>query len=757
MVILSDRCDSGTSSRHERPLQVGFYEIIKTLGKGTFAVVKLARHKVTKTQVAIKIIDKTRLNSSDLEKINREVQIMKLLNHPHIIKLYQVMETKDMLYMVTEYAQNGEMFDYLSSVGRLTEGEARRKFWQIVNAVDYCHQHHIIHRDLKAENLLLDANMNIKLADFGFGNFYKPGETLSTWCGSPPYAAPEVFEGKAYEGPKLDIWSLGVVLYVLVCGTLPFDGDNLYLLRQRVTKGRFRVPFFMSQECENLIRRMLAVNPAKRISMAQIKQHRWMVADPAAAAACQTVPCSLPLDSAPGLSGYSENILGIMQTLGIDRQRTIESLQSGSYNHFSAIYCLLLERVRQHISQQVKSGPQASPGPSLADSFPRGEVTLSGRLLQSQPPSPDHQLKTRISDKEEQPGTLQSDGREEKEEQIQAVSTLDSTTNGDQETSDKLSVWGKLPRIVVHLVSDDPLDGDSAHETLASSTGSLVGIPLSPSTGAVCRLTVTEALMPHSPQQQTLSQWSRKGGMREQDRLTVPSFNEGRRASDTSLSPGAVTQRSLKASRQPQRSHIRAKGYLGLTRCRDVPRSSAAWLAVRLSGPTPSPTRSWEFPRHQEETLELHRSLQMAQPQFEQTPPLHSSFSQNSQNHPLHGPLSSPAVSAQGLLSPPPHIQPSSCHNQTPLRCTDPHLQLPSSRDSCFPFCSSPSSASSSSSSSANVASTAALLETKLQISPLSQAQHRPPGSASLSSGVDTPSTVRLKPGDSCQAMAING
>ncbi|CAO2593182.1 Serine/threonine-protein kinase SIK1 [Lemmus lemmus] len=121
---------------------------------------------------------------------------MKLLNHPHIIKLYQVMETKDMLYIVTEFAKNGEMFDYLTSNGHLSENEARKKFWQILSAVEYCHNHHIVHRDLKTENLLLDGNMEIKLADFGFGNFYKPGEPLSTWCGSPPYAAPEVFEGK---------------------------------------------------------------------------------------------------------------------------------------------------------------------------------------------------------------------------------------------------------------------------------------------------------------------------------------------------------------------------------------------------------------------------------------------------------------------------------------------------------------------------------------------------------------------------------
>nr|XP_020482161.2 serine/threonine-protein kinase SIK2-like [Labrus bergylta]XP_029131708.1 serine/threonine-protein kinase SIK2-like [Labrus bergylta] len=321
MVIMTENSHAAPSGASQgRPLQVGFYEIIRTLGKGNFAVVKLARHKVTKTQVAIKIIDKTRLNPSNLEKIYREVQIMKLLNHPHIIKLYQVMETKDMLYIVTEYAKNGEMFDHLTSNGRMSEDEARKKFWQILTAVDYCHRHHIVHRDLKTENLLLDANMNIKLADFGFGNFYNAGEPLSTWCGSPPYAAPEVFEGKEYEGPQLDIWSLGVVLYVLVCGSLPFDGHSLPALRQRVTEG-FRIPFFMSQDCENLIRKMLVVDPARRISVAQIKQHRWMLADPTAAT--QTLSHSLT-EYNSNLGDYSEPVLGIMNTLGIDRQRTIE-------------------------------------------------------------------------------------------------------------------------------------------------------------------------------------------------------------------------------------------------------------------------------------------------------------------------------------------------------------------------------------------------------------------------------------------------
>ncbi|XP_029428685.1 LOW QUALITY PROTEIN: serine/threonine-protein kinase SIK2 [Rhinatrema bivittatum] len=329
------------------PVRVGFYDIERTLGKGNFAVVKLARHRITKTEVAIKIIDKSQLDAVNLEKIYREVQIMKMLDHPHIIKLYQVMETENMLYLVTEYAKNGEIFDYLASHGRLSETEARRKFWQILSAVDYCHSRKIVHRDLKAENLLLDNHMNIKIADFGFGNFYKTGEPLATWCGSPPYAAPEVFEGHQYEGPQLDIWSMGVVLYVLVCGALPFDGPTLPILRQRVLEGRFRIPYFMSEECEHLIRRMLVLEPAKRLTIGQIKEHKWMLVE---------VPVQRPIlypqgqENEPSIGEYNEQVLRLMHSLGIDQQKTIESLQEKSYNHFAAIYYLLVERLKSHRS-----------------------------------------------------------------------------------------------------------------------------------------------------------------------------------------------------------------------------------------------------------------------------------------------------------------------------------------------------------------------------------------------------------------------
>uniref|UniRef100_A0A673B0W9 non-specific serine/threonine protein kinase n=1 Tax=Sphaeramia orbicularis TaxID=375764 RepID=A0A673B0W9_9TELE len=562
MVIMSENSRGAQSNPAQgRPLQVGFYEIIRTLGKGNFAVVKLAKHKVTKTQVAIKIIDKTRLNPSNLEKIYREVQIMKLLNHPHIIKLYQVMETKDMLYIVTEYAKNGEMFDHLTSNGRMSEDEARKKFWQILTAVDYCHRHHIVHRDLKTENLLLDANMNIKLADFGFGNFYNAGEPLSTWCGSPPYAAPEVFEGKEYEGPQLDIWSLGVVLYVLVCGSLPFDGPSLPALRQRVTEGRFRIPFFMSQDCENLIRKMLVVDPAKRITVAQIKQHRWMLADPTAAH--QTLSHSLT-EYNSNLGDYSEPVLGIMNTLGIDRQRTIESLQSSSYNHFSAIYYLLLERVREHRAQQLsrQCGNWSQRPRSTSDSSspevraPPNSIHASlNRLLWNRSISPNSLLETSISE-EVRPRDL------EEEEATQCLGPLlPPTTTSRRHTLAEVSArfhQCNPPCIVV-----SPSDGASSDSCLKSSSSHTPALQAAAGDMTTLLTSGAEsgALLPAG------APLALSSHLLPQTQGSLPaSFQEGRRASDTSLTQG------LKAFRQQLRKNTRTKGLLGLNKIKGLTR-----------------------------------------------------------------------------------------------------------------------------------------------------------------------------------------
>ncbi|XP_059139873.1 serine/threonine-protein kinase SIK2-like [Physella acuta] len=366
------------ADRPKGQIRVGFYDIERTIGKGNFAVVKLAKHRITKTEVAIKIIDKTQLDEVNLKKVYREVQIMKLISHNHIIKLYQVMETKNMLYLVSEYAPNGEIFDYIAQYGRMPEQDARKKFWQILSAVEYCHNRRIVHRDLKAENLLLDANMNIKIADFGFGNFFEPNEQLATWCGSPPYAAPEVYEGKKYLGPQIDIWSLGVVLYVLVCGALPFDGPNLQVLRDRVLSGRFRIPYFMSSECEQLIRRMLVLDPTKRYSIAQIRAHRWMQID---GGYPRSAPPSPIIGYNASVGEFNEQILRIMQSLGIDQKKTMEALRKDAYDHYTAIYYLLLDRLRHHRS--------SFPTDSRVDARRRRPSTIAEQaMLQNIPGRP---------------------------------------------------------------------------------------------------------------------------------------------------------------------------------------------------------------------------------------------------------------------------------------------------------------------------------------------------------------------------------
>ncbi|XP_045508616.1 uncharacterized protein LOC123704327 isoform X1 [Colias croceus] len=330
---------------------VGNYELEKTIGTGNFAVVKLATHVITKSKVAIKIIDKSRLDEDNLKKTFREIAIMKRLRHPHIVRLYQVMESTHTLYLVTEYAPNGEIFDHLVTRGRMPESEAARAFAQMVAAVGYCHANDVVHRDLKAENLLLDRDMNIKLADFGFSNKYTKGSPLSTWCGSPPYAAPELFEGRQYDGPKADIWSLGVVLYVLVCGALPFDGGTLSELRSVVVSGKFRIPYFMSQDCEHLIRHMLVVEPERRFTLQAVAKHHWLRARAPAGAEAELSAgeCGChPAGAKPEDSAAHDAALEHMLTLpGLSHGLIQQSVHEERFDHISAIYHLLVDKLLQ--------------------------------------------------------------------------------------------------------------------------------------------------------------------------------------------------------------------------------------------------------------------------------------------------------------------------------------------------------------------------------------------------------------------------
>uniref|UniRef100_A0A8C2KXS1 non-specific serine/threonine protein kinase n=1 Tax=Cyprinus carpio TaxID=7962 RepID=A0A8C2KXS1_CYPCA len=326
---LGARCRNSIASCSDEQAHIGNYRLLKTIGKGNFAKVKLARHILTGREVAIKIIDKTQLNPTSLQK------------------LFEVIETEKTLYLVMEYASGGEVFDYLVSHGRMKEKDARAKFRQIVSAVHYCHQKNIVHRDLKAENLLLDADSNIKIADFGFSNEFKLGSKLDTFCGSPPYAAPELFQGKKYDGPEVDIWSLGVILYTLVSGSLPFDGQNLKELRERVLRGKYRVPFYMSTDCESILRRFLVLNPTKRCTLEQIMKDKWMNIG---YEKDELKPHVEPVED------YNDSSrIDVMVGMGYTRDEIKDALSTQKYNEIFSMYLLLGRKNEDGIESRSSS------------------------------------------------------------------------------------------------------------------------------------------------------------------------------------------------------------------------------------------------------------------------------------------------------------------------------------------------------------------------------------------------------------------
>ncbi|KAH8703587.1 putative carbon catabolite derepressing protein kinase Snf1 [Talaromyces proteolyticus] len=255
------------------------YKTVKALGEGSFGKVKLAIHQPSGRQVALKIIPRRKLLSRDMVgRVEREIQYLQLLRHPHIIKLYTVIPTKSDIVMVLEYAEK-ELFDYLVKRGKCNDDEARKFFQQIICAVEYCHRHKIVHRDLKPENLLIDSEKNVKIADFGLSNIMTDGNFLKTSCGSPNYAAPEVISGKLYAGPEVDVWSCGVILYVLLVGRLPFDDDYIPALFKKIAAGNFHMPSYISSGAARLIRAMLQVHPVHRISIPEIRQDPWFLQD----------------------------------------------------------------------------------------------------------------------------------------------------------------------------------------------------------------------------------------------------------------------------------------------------------------------------------------------------------------------------------------------------------------------------------------------------------------------------------------------
>ncbi|KAL9651558.1 hypothetical protein ABK040_001503 [Willaertia magna] len=261
-------------------IRIGNYRLGKTLGEGSFGKVKLAEHEGTGHKVAVKILNRQKIQNSKMDKkIRREIKILKLFRHPHIIRLYEVIETPTEIFLVMEFVGGGELFDYIVKRGRLSEAEARKFFQQIISGVEYCHRYMVVHRDLKPENLLLDNDNQVKIADFGLSNIMHDGAFLKTSCGSPNYAAPEVITGKLYAGPEVDVWSCGVILYALLCGKLPFDEDNIPTLFKKIKECSYTIPSHVSQDAKDLIQKILVVDPVQRATISDIRKHPWFVKD----------------------------------------------------------------------------------------------------------------------------------------------------------------------------------------------------------------------------------------------------------------------------------------------------------------------------------------------------------------------------------------------------------------------------------------------------------------------------------------------
>ncbi|KAI9284470.1 kinase-like domain-containing protein [Umbelopsis sp. AD052] len=343
-------------STGRRRKDVGDYWLGHTLGKGSSGRVKLGIHKETGQKVAIKIISKTHLasNGSIERAVKREIAVMKLIDHPNIISLIDVIDLSDSpnLYLVLEYVEGGELFEYLVSQGRLCESEARRYFQQIIFGLEFCHRHLICHRDLKPENLLLDENKNIKIADFGMASLQPTGRMLETSCGSPHYASPEIVAGIPYNGSASDIWSCGIILFALLCGHLPFDDENIRLLLTKVKNGRYKIPDHVSNLAKDLITKILVIDPKDRFKMEDIQSHAWFTVEKHYDLTLLPQPpapeeIGMPLKASAQMD---ERILETLKVLWSDlsKQDILNALLSNEHNMQKVTYVLLQRRANKY-------------------------------------------------------------------------------------------------------------------------------------------------------------------------------------------------------------------------------------------------------------------------------------------------------------------------------------------------------------------------------------------------------------------------
>eukprot|EP00339_Tiarina_fusa_P001421 CAMPEP_0117015030 /NCGR_PEP_ID=MMETSP0472-20121206/12083_1 /TAXON_ID=693140 ORGANISM="Tiarina fusus, Strain LIS" /NCGR_SAMPLE_ID=MMETSP0472 /ASSEMBLY_ACC=CAM_ASM_000603 /LENGTH=532 /DNA_ID=CAMNT_0004718737 /DNA_START=219 /DNA_END=1814 /DNA_ORIENTATION=- len=338
------------------------------------------------------------MNQQSLELVQREIRILKKLSHPNIVQLYEVLETDRVLFLIMEHASGGEALDFVVTHGKISEDRARVFFQQIVSSLSYCHKLGIIHRDLKAENLLLDRDLNIKIIDFGLANIVSPSKKFSTPCGSPNYAAPEIIRKEEYNGPEVDIWCMGVVLFVFLCGRLPFKGKNMETLFHSILSGKFEIPDSLSADCADLLRSMLENDTEKRITMDGIIHHPWV---------CKNWTFTEHSVSPPKIEKIEEHIATQLEELGFSVANVMESLRNNQFNQATATYNLLskvnpnpnrgvatVSRTKSEFLGKYVSHPASTPSslnPSPSTSRGPSPRNSRGNIFSKSPPKLDHE------------------------------------------------------------------------------------------------------------------------------------------------------------------------------------------------------------------------------------------------------------------------------------------------------------------------------------------------------------------------------
>eukprot|EP01039_Chlorochromonas_danica_P005477 gene5477-6028_t len=343
---------AGTGNAEKRQI-VGQYMLGKTIGEGTFGKVKLAVHIPTGEKVAVKILEKNRIKeAADVRRVNREIKILKKARHGNVIQLYEVLDTQHTIYLIMECCEGGELFDFIVAQKHVAEPQACKFFHQLVDGVDVLHKNEITHRDLKPENLLLKSSPDgwiVKIVDFGLSNTHEGGKFLSTACGSPCYAAPEMIAGKKYFGPLADIWSMGVILFALVCGFLPFEDANTSVLYRKILSGEYRAARWISNDVRDLIRKILEVDPNKRYTLEDIRRHPWY---------CQIRDDEIPREY---INPYEDDTtrnetLAVLAASGIDTQAVLDGLASKACNSLTAMYFLFEQKHRTQRGKLLQQG-----------------------------------------------------------------------------------------------------------------------------------------------------------------------------------------------------------------------------------------------------------------------------------------------------------------------------------------------------------------------------------------------------------------